>query len=616
MDATGMPGRPAPKNSVRNAPVLRVLATSDLHCQLLPWDHHSDRPAEGFGLSRLAALIAAARDEVPVSVLLDNGDFLTGGPLSEDLAARGALAPEAPHPMIAAMNRLRYDAVGLGNHEFSLGRAFLRDSLAAAEFPVLSANLRDDKGQPLHLPGLVIERSLADESGQRHPLRIGITSVLPPQTALWERHHLGEAVLVSEMRAAVRAEAARMRAAGADVVVALAHSGLERAGAAPGAVTEHRARAILRLPAVDAVIAGHSHEAFPPEGAASPQPIVLPGALGSHLGVIDLTLVRQGGRWRVAGSRAELRPVARRDAGGRLAPLVADDPRILEVALPSHQVLRERAAQVIGQSEGRLDSHFALVRPAAMLDLAAAAMADHVRARLPGAGVPVLAAIAPARVGGRSGPESYTDIPPGPLRMRHLCDFFPHPDRIVALNLSGSDLSDWLERSASLFMTVAPGRQDAMLIDPEVPVFTFDVVPGLTYEIDLSAPARFNACGGLTDPTARRIGPLWLNGQRLQPADRLILVTSSHRAGGGGGFPVPQAAALAEASGASLREVMRAHIADLGTVTPQVAPGWSFRPMPGTTTLFDSAAGATAPDAAIEPLGPTPGGFHRFRLHL
>ena len=616
MDASGTPSRLNRQAPVTGALVLRLLATSDLHCQLLPWDHHADRPAEGFGLSRLAALIGAARAEVAGSVLLDNGDFLTGGPLSQDLAGRAALAPDAPHPMIAAMNRLGYDAVGLGNHEFSLGHAFLRDSLAAAEFPVLSANLRDDAERPLHLPGLVIDRSLPDAAGRMHGLRIGVTSVLPPQTALWERHHLGEAVSISEMQAAVRAEAARLRAAGADVVIALAHSGLEPAGAEPGAVSEHAARAILALPGVDAVIAGHSHEVFPPEGAASPLPLVLPGAFGSHLGVIDLRLTRQGGRWQVLGSRAELRAVARRDASGRLTPLVTDDPQIVALALPSYQMLRARAAEVIGQTSERLDSHFALVRPAAMLDLAAAAMVEHVRARLGPSDVPVLAAVAPARVGGRGGPENYTDIAPGPLRMRHLCDFFPHPDRLVALNLTGRGLRDWLERAASLFLQVVPGQQDAPLINPNVPVFSFDVVPGLTYQIDLSAPARFNASGGVANPGARRIGEMRLNGREVSPDARLILVTSSHRASGGGGFPVPDAAVVAGASGESLRDVLRSHVAAQGMVAPRAAPGWSFRPMPGTSAVFDSAAEARAPDAAIEPLGQAPGGFHRFRLHL
>lgn len=616
MDATGTPSRPDRQVAVAGALMLRLLATTDLHCQLLPWDHHADRPAEGFGLSRLAALIAKARAEVAGSVLLDNGDFLTGGPLSEDIAGRGALAPDSPHPMIAAMNRLRYDAVGLGNHEFSLGHAFLRDSLAAAEFPVLSANLRDGGASTLHLPGLVIERALPDAAGRLHRVRIGVTSVLPPQTALWERHHLGETVSISDMQAAVRAEAAQLRAAGADVVVALAHSGLEPAGADPDKFSEHAARAILALPGVDAVIAGHSHDVFPPEGAASPLPLVLPGALGSHLGVIDLRLGRRGGRWHVLGSRAELRAVARRDARGRLAPLVDDDPQIVAVALPSYQSLRARAAQVIGQTSERLDSHFALVRPAAMLDLAAAAMVAHVRAKLGPGEVPVLAAVAPARVGGRGGPENYTDIAPGPLRMRHLCDFFPHPDRIVALDLTGQGLRDWLERAASLFLQVEPGHQDAPLIDPDVPAFTFDVVPGLTYQIDLAVPARFNACGGIANPEARRIGALELNGRAVPPDARLILVTSSHRASGGGGFPVPEAAVLARASGASLRDVLRSHIAAQGPVAPRAAPGWRFHPMPGTTALFDSAAGARAPDTGIEPLGQAPGGFHRFRLHL
>lgn len=618
MSDTAMAQRPRTVPPARVLPVLRLLATSDLHCQLLPWDHHADRPAEGQGLSRLASLIAAARAEVPVSVLLDNGDFLTGGPLSEDLAERGALGPDAPHPMVVAMSALGYDAVGLGNHEFSLGCRFLRDSLQAARFPVLSANLLDPAARPIYAPSLLIERSLPDGNGRPQPLRIGVTSVLPPQTVVWEQHNLGGRVVIAEMRAAVAAEVARLRAAGAEVVVVLAHSGLEPLNARAETHPENAARAIAGLRGVDAVIAGHSHDPFPAEGATADgtRPVVLPGSLGSHLGVIDLTLTRRGGRWRVIAARAELRAVARRGADGRLQPLVGDAPEIVAQALPSHEALRARAARVVGETAVRLDSHFALVRPSVTLGLVARAMVAHVAAELGPVGRPVLAAVAPARAGGRGGPDNYSDIPPGVLRMRHLSDVLPHPDRIVALDLTVAELTLWLERSASLFHRIAPGSRDAPLINADVPPFTFDVIPGLAYQIDLAAPARFSADGVEVDPAARRIGALRLQGQPLDPDARVILATSSHRARGGGGFGFANAARVVLEGQNTLREVMLAHVAHAERVVALPGEGWSFRPMPGTTALFESAPDARAPDAAIEPLGLSAGGFRRFRLHL
>jgi 2',3'-cyclic-nucleotide 2'-phosphodiesterase / 3'-nucleotidase len=118
---------------------LRILGTTDLHVHLLPFDYTADRVRETVGLSRIAGVIAAMRRGAANTLLFDNGDFLQGSALG-DLIARDGLAEGDVHPMIAAMNALRYDAGTLGNHEFSHGLPFLMRALRDAAFPVVSAN--------------------------------------------------------------------------------------------------------------------------------------------------------------------------------------------------------------------------------------------------------------------------------------------------------------------------------------------------------------------------------------------------------------------------------------------------------------------------------------------
>ena len=136
---------------------LRILATSDLHSHRLPYDYYADRPRLGLGLAQAARLLRGLQAEWPegASLLLDNGDSLTGGLLSDLLAARFCLlAPPARgdspwrHPMVAAMNTLGYDAATIGNHEFDHGLPFLRSALSEAEFPVVSANILNGDGAP------------------------------------------------------------------------------------------------------------------------------------------------------------------------------------------------------------------------------------------------------------------------------------------------------------------------------------------------------------------------------------------------------------------------------------------------------------------------------------
>lgn len=601
---------PGVSRAARPLPVahLRLLATTDLHAQLIPWDLYADRAVRGRGLSRLATLIAAARAESEASLLLDNGDFLTGSPLSDFPEARGG-AGEG-NLVVAAMNRLGYDAVGLGNHEFSRGLPYLTEALAGAGFPVVNANVTGPDGLPVFLPRLMLGREITDDTGETAPVTIGITSALPVQTALWERHHLDGRLTIKALLATVRSEVRLLRDKGADVVVVLAHSGFgdENRG--------HRnrvnvARTVAAMPGVDAVIAGHTHDVWPlaPVTGERGAALVLPGAMGSHLGVIDLRLVRRSGRWLVAGHDSSLRPV---QPDG--APPVIEDAALAALASPAVVRLSQVLGREIGQTALPLDTHFALARDSAVPRLVARAMQDFVERTGLVPGLPVLAAVAPARTGGRGGPENYVHIPPGPLCERDLGALVPYDDLVAAIGLRGDDVLRWLEHAANLFPQIVPGAQDVPLIRPGVPSFLFDAVYGLTYRIDLSiAPTP----GGKAEPGQGRIRDLRWRGQPVRPGDRFVLATSSHRLAGGGAFPLPAAGREVTLPQASLRDVLRRALSAAPVTQAALAPSaWSLAPVPGATALLETGPEATPPDTAFQALGPSAGGFQRFRLHL
>lgn len=580
---------------------LRLLATTDLHAQMTARDLCSGAALAGRGLTRLATLIAEARAGAETALLFDNGDFLTGSPLSDE--AEGAAL------VVAAMNRLGYDAVGLGNHEFSRGLPFLAGALAAAEFPVLSANLRQAGGGPLFRPHVILRLMVRDGAGRSWPVAVGVTSVLPVQTALWERHHLQGQVTVRPLLAAVRAEVRALRRRGAEVVVVLAHCGLAEDESRPRDRV-NLARAVAGLAGVDAVIAGHTHAVFPPgpvRGSGEGAALVLPGAMGSHLAVIDLRLRRQGCRWQVAGHESALRATQPEGAGP-----VPEDAALTALAAPLLRRLEQRLDRPVCHSPQPLETCFALVRDGAVARLLAGAMLAHVGASGVAGALPVVAAVAPPRTGGRGGPGNYLALPAGPLRERDLAGLVPFDDAVVAVEMRGRHLRRWLERAAGLFRQVAPGARDAPLLRPGVPGFLFDAIYGLDYRIDLAAPA-WSGGRGLQ---AGRIRDLHHAGRPVAPGDSFVLVTTSHRLAGGGAFPLPGRLRPLPLPVQGLREVLRAALTGAGGAAVTAPPAWSFVPMPGTTACFDSAPGARPPDAGIEPLGAAPGGFQRFRLHL
>lgn len=431
---------------------------------------------------------------------------------------------------------------------------------------------------------------------------------------------------------AARRALPRLRRAGANVVIALSHSGL--GGAATHEDAENISCTLAGLDGIDAVIAGHTHQIFPPSGddparsLAQPRvrqdkPMVMPGFYGSHLGVIDLTLAPDGQGWRVVGHEAALRPVARRlGPTGQVQPLTNPDPCLTAMAAHGTAAMRQQAAAPVGITKGPLHSYFTLIGPCPVQTLLADAQARNMRELLVGrseAALPMLVAVAPFKAGGRGGPANYTDIPAGMLTERHVADLYIHPNSPVALRVTGRDLALWLERSVSIYHTITQGAVDADLINADYPAYNFEMIHGLTYRIDLSRPPGFDFHGQRLPATRPRITDMRFAGETLRPEQAFLLVTNSYRASAGAGFPATDPLHVVMEESRPLRQILRDHIARQGVITPTRAPDWGFAPMSGTTVTFDTGpnAAAHAGDmAGLEPVGLQPSGFLRFRLRL
>ncbi len=601
---------------------IRVMATTDLHMHVLGYDYFADRPTDRLGLSRAAALIARAR--VGNCLLFDNGDALQGSPLGDYLVESGRIGPRRPHPVIAAMNALGYDAATLGNHDFSFGLGFLRSSLEAADFPIVASNLQSRRPLPVQ-PHLLLSRSFLDRQGQAQVLRIGVLGFLPPQTIDWEPA-LRPDLRIADIIEAARQGIATLRAEGADLVVALSHSGI--GALTPTPMMENAATALAALPGIDVVIAGHTHRVFPSaqhpdgpgidarRGTLAGKPAVMPGFWGSHLGLIDLQLERRSGLWRIAGFTSRAEPVGAVETG--------DHPAVVAPALPAHRGTLRQLQRRIGRTDRPLSSYFTLIGDDPGLRLVTMAQRWHVRRALAGTrwqDLPILSAAAPFRAGGRGGPQHYTDVPAGRLTLRNIADLYLFPNRLCAIRLTGAEAREWLERSASLFLQVRPGQPDQPLIDPEFPSYNFDVIDGLDWQIDLSQPPRYAPDGRLAHADAHRVTALTHRGRPVTPDEPFVLVTNSYRLSDCGLFAgVARGRPVLLDGTARTREVLRRYVARRRVLAPESRTGWGFAPLPGTSVLFETGPTAAAHlarlDTPVEPAGLGPEGFLRLRLHL
>jgi 2',3'-cyclic-nucleotide 2'-phosphodiesterase/3'-nucleotidase len=598
---------------------LRIIATSDLHLHIFPWDYATDRPAPWRGLARAVPVIERLKAEVPLSLLLDNGDFLQGSAIGDDFAARFDGAQRRRHPMIAVMNRLGYDAATLGNHEFNFGLELLEAAIAEAGFPVVNANLTRLPGRdPFVAPYALLTRKLPLMPKGETLLRVGITGALPPQVLMWDRRWLEGRLGARGIVESVRERVAQLRAEGADIVVVLCHSGLGRAHA--GRMAENAARAVAALPGVDAVIAGHSHMVFPASGLrrmigvdaaagmVAGRPLVMPGFGASHLGVIDLTLgrARPDAEWRVEESQSRSVEI------GIAAQGTKPSRSTLALARTDHEATVSSMRRHAGETTVPLSTRFAVITPSEAVRIVARAQAWQIALRAEGsalAGLPVLSAAAPFRAGGIGGPGNFVDIPAGPLLMRHLADLCPYPNTVAALVLAGAEIRAWLERATALFAPVIAGRTGQRLLRADRPVYGFDLIEGLEYEIDLGAP-------GQTHPEGRRIARIMHAGRPVEDDARFLVAVNSYRAAGGGGFPGTGAGRAILDRGPTMREVLEAFLRATGPYAPDPSPVWRFAPMPGASVWFDTMPAADNGADGGERAELTREGFARMHLDL
>jgi len=540
---------------------ITLLATTDLHGNLVPYDYYTAQPAAR-GLAKIATLIQEARAENPNSLLIDCGDTIQGtqleaiyqeyvqaGHLPDRLAFDG---PPLEHdPMMLAMSALGYDAMVVGNHEFNFGLKNLAKARAEAHFPWISANIRSD-------PGVVVQPFAPYFLKSVAGVKIAVIGVTTPSIPLWEPEEHYQGYRFESGVEAVRQTLVELRRhEHPDIVIVAAHSGLDRepkVGAqAEGDPRENMIFQIAtEVPGIDAIVFGHTHQQLA-EYRLGGVLLMQPKNWGISLGRMDFVLEpAASGGWKIASKSSRLIPVTRDTPA---------DAKLMDIARPYHQLAESYLNTAIADAPAALDARLARVEDSALIDAVQKVQLYYSK----------------ADVSFASSFNARAAVKKGAVTVREIAGLYVYENQLYVIEGNGRMVRDALENAARYYQTCSSDCSHGPLINPQVIGYNYDMAEGVDYEIDL------------TQPPGQRIRNLRWHGKSLDDRQPLRIAVNNYRAGGSAGYTMFRGARIVWRSSDEIRDLVIRYFREHKELPTEPDNNWRIVPEPAREELHREA---------------------------
>jgi 2',3'-cyclic-nucleotide 2'-phosphodiesterase/3'-nucleotidase len=538
---------------------ISVLATTDMHGNLLPIDYFTDRPAAR-GLAKMATLIRQARAENPNSLLVDCGDTIQGSPLESvyQIYIRtgrlplGEASPREPlnhDPMMLAMNRIGYDAMVVGNHEYNFGLKNLEQSRREAKFPWISANTEaiPGGGAPAFAPYIV--KTIAG-------VKVAVIGITTPSVPDWEKpeNYAGYRFLPG-VEAMKKTLAELRRVEHPDLVVAAVHAGLDRdlRTGAPGIAQLPGENMVYQMATqvqyLDAIVFGHTHSEL----------------TGYRIGKV---LIAQPKNWAISMARLDFQMEKRPDGrwmvvskDGRTVRVRADTPAdggIVAIAQPYNKVTEAYLNTRVAESGKAMDATLGRVEDTPLVDAIHAVQLYYAKADVS------FTSLLNPRV----------NIPKGTVTVRQIAALYIYDNELYAIEGTGRMVKDALENAARYFVSCqAASCGKPPLTDPRILGFNYDMAQGVQYEIDL------------TRPVGDRVQNLKWKGRPLNPDQKLRIAVNNYRAAGSGGYSMFAGAKIVWRSRTEIRDLMIQYYMERKRLPDEAQNNWRIVPEEARRTL-------------------------------
>lgn len=528
---------------------LKLIETSDVHGCYFPYDFIRNKPMKG-SLARVSSYVKEQREKYENVILMDNGDILQGQPVAYYYNYMDAISE---HVCAAMLNYMKYDVGTMGNHDVETGHAVYDRWVRQCNFPVLGANIVDNKtGKPYLPPYQIIEKE---------GVKIAILGMITPAIPSWLPEQLWSGLHFEDMEDCARKWVKIIREKeNPDVLVGLFHAGPE--GNKLDNVVENGSGNVAKsVPGFDVVFMGHDHtrryeKVVNVEGDSVL--LIDPANMSKVVSEVTFTIKKQDGK------------VVSKQVEGKLVNMdgYAPDADFLNIFSGAYETTMDFVSRNIGRIEHTISSKEAFFGPSAFVDLIHQLQLD-----ITGADISFCAPL-----------SAYAEIKKGDICVSDMFNLYKYENLLYTMKLTGKEIKDFLEMSYALWTNQMQSPDDhLMLLNEEDngfgrfknPSFNFDSAAGIIYTVDVTKPQGAKI----------RIERM-ANGEPFDLNKTYRVAVNSYRGNGGGdlltkGAGIPKtelAKRVVYSTDKDLRYYLMKRIEEVKVLDPKPLNQWKFIP--------------------------------------
>lgn len=528
---------------------LKLIETSDVHGCYFPYDFIRNKPMKG-SLARVSSYVKEQREKYENVILMDNGDILQGQPVAYYYNYMDTISE---HVCAAMLNYMKYDVGTMGNHDVETGHAVYDRWVRQCNFPVLGANIVDNKTEKPYLPPYqVIEKE---------GVKIAILGMITPAIPSWLPEQLWSGLHFEDMEDCARKWVKIIREKeNPDVLVGLFHAGPE--GNKLDNVVENGSGNVAKsVPGFDVVFMGHDHtrryeKVVNVEGDSVL--LIDPANMSKVVSEVTFTIKKQDGK------------VVSKQVEGKLVNMdgYAPDADFMNIFSGAYETTMDFVSRNIGRIEHTISSKEAFFGPSAFVDLIHQLQLD-----ITGADISFCAPL-----------SAYAEIKKGDICVSDMFNLYKYENLLYTMKLTGKEIKDFLEMSYALWTNQMQSPDDhLMLLNEEDngfgrfknPSFNFDSAAGIIYTVDVTKPQGAKI----------RIERM-ANGEPFDLNKTYRVAVNSYRGNGGGdlltkGAGIPKtelAKRIVYSTDKDLRYYLMKRIEEVKVLDPKPLNQWKFIP--------------------------------------